>query len=80
MATIIKQVSDYVQNNHFQTHCIIPEPKEFCNFETFNGTCDEDRVMLMTSARYGRMSMQRCIERDYVIGCSANVILIADER
>lgn len=34
----------------------------------------------METARYGRMNLGRCLSRDYMVGCAADVIRHADER
>lgn len=54
-------------------------PKEFCQFESFNASCNAGHVILMTEARYGRLHLGRCVSRDYGhVGCSADVIEILD--
>ena len=40
---------------------------EYC-WQTFNASCPDDAVILMTSAHYGRMKMGRCLSRDYYVG------------
>lgn len=54
-------------------------PKEFCQFESFNASCNAGHVILMTEAKYGRLHLGRCVSRDYGhVGCSADVIEILD--
>ena len=48
-------------------------PDEFC-WETFNATCTDNEVILLKTARYGRMRLGRCLTRDYYVGCSADVL------
>ena len=56
--------------------------REYCNWETFNAQCRPGAVILMTSARYGRMKYGRCIRRTMdldtkkptEIGCSEDII------
>jgi len=48
---------------------------QYCQWETFNASCASrgpDHVILMTSARYGRMRFGRCMREDHgSVGCSA---------
>jgi len=53
---------------------------EYCQWETFNATCERGSVVLMQSARYGRMRHGRCADTDVYIGCSADVLAQMDER
>ena len=42
--------------------------------ETFNATCDSNHVLLMRSARFGRMKIGRCVKGNYgYLGCAADV-------
>jgi len=50
---------------------------EYCHFETFNASCAHlpGHVVVMTSARYGRMKFGRCLKEDHgSVGCSADVL------
>jgi len=53
---------------------------EYCQWETFNATCSRGSVIVMQSARYGRMKHGRCADTDVYIGCSADVLSQMDER
>jgi len=48
---------------------------EYCEWETFNATCpDPDQVIVIRSARYGRMKIGDCITSNYGhIGCATDV-------
>ena len=35
---------------------------EICQTETFKAKCNEDEVIVMTSAKYGRMHLGRCVQ------------------
>ena len=55
--------------------------QELCNWETFAAQCQEGQVILMTSAKYGRMQHGRCIRKTFdeqgnldPIGCHENII------
>ena len=54
---------------------------DICPWETFKASCNADEVIVMETARYGRMQLGRCIEKDLgYIGCSINVIDLLDSR
>ena len=48
---------------------------EYCQWEVFNASCPgPDQLILMETARYGRMRFGRCMREDHgSVGCSANV-------
>ena len=56
--------------------------REYCNWETFSTQCRPGAVILIISARYGRMKYGRCIRRTMdldtkkptEIGCSEDII------
>ena len=56
------------------------ETGEFCQNDVFKASCDlESEVIVMTSAQYGRMRKNTCIERDYgYLGCFEDVLQTAD--
>ena len=54
--------------------------EEFCQWETFNATCGEGEVIVMRTARYGRMKLGKCLTTDYFVGCSADVLSHVDTR
>ena len=43
----------------------IADDNEYCIREAFNVTCQKDEVILVTSARYGRMRAGRCVGGEY---------------
>jgi len=56
---------------------------EYCHFETFNASCEHlpGHVVVMTSARYGRMKFGRCMREDHgSVGCSADVLPQLDRK
>ena len=54
---------------------------EFCEWETFNVTCARDEVLVVRRARYGRMAVGRCVERNYGnMGCSTDVTADVDAQ
>lgn len=56
------------------------ETRDYCLHESFNATCRPGFVILMTSANYGRMKLGRCINGDFNIGCSKDVIRYFDSQ
>ena len=53
---------------------------EFCQWDIFNATCGEGEVIVMRTARYGRMKLGKCLTTDYFVGCSADVLSHVDSR
>jgi len=51
---------------------------EFCQFDEFEANCEEDEVIIMESAQYGRMRPGRCISGEGYMGCSADVRVYLD--
>ena len=41
------------------------ESTETCSFEKFQAKCENNDVIMMTHANYGRMKVGRCIRRNY---------------
>ncbi len=53
--------------------------REFCLREQFKVNCQENEVILIQEARYGRMRSGRCITKEYgQLGCSADVTSYLD--
>jgi hypothetical protein len=51
------------------------EPTEYCELESFQPRCPADHVVQVTEARYGLVSLGRCLAADYgYVGCFADVI------
>ena len=45
--------------------CIYPsEPSEYCIGDTFNPQCSKGEVVAVTSAKYGRMKVGKCVPAD----------------
>ena len=54
---------------------------EYCDWETFNVSCQADEVMAVGRARYGRMTLGRCVTTNYgSIGCGADVTPYMDSE
>ena len=61
--------------------CVCVCVKDYCSTESFHAHCPSGSVILMTSARYGRMRLGRCVRVDFgFIGCSTDVIQILDRQ
>ena len=61
-------------------HYLVETVRDFCQFETFNASCSDGSVILMKSARYGRMRLGRCLDTDLYMDCSADVLTHMDSR
>jgi len=60
--------------------CIISD-NEYCEWERFNATCTgANGTISITSARYGRMKVGRCLLKNYQIGCVADVSDLVKSR
>ncbi len=54
---------------------------EFCDTEVFQPSCAENEVIVINSAKYGRMRLGRCVEIDLgYLGCYTDVLDLADRR
>jgi len=79
-------------NNHDNLQRLDQEVQETCQLEIMKGRCRwRSEVILMTSARWGRMETGRCLEihsnalaalghDPMFIGCSENVLHVMDEK
>ena len=58
---------------------IFPELRtEFCQNEQFSGVCGENEVVIIESARYGRMQIGRCVKTDFgFIGCFNDILHVS---
>lgn len=53
--------------------------REYCTWDTFEASCAPDEVIVMTSARYGRMKLGRCVKKNFGYGgCAADVLAHMD--
>ena len=56
-------------------------PVDSCHRETLNITCDQNEVISMVTARYGRMAIGRCAQRNLgYIGCVKDVLPYLDTQ
>ena len=56
-------------------------PTEYCHREIFNATCETNEVIVMQMARYGRMSLGKCIKIDLgYLGCAVDVLSVMDYK
>lgn len=53
---------------------------EYCQEDKFTARCEEpNEVVLMESARYGRMAIGRCVRQDLgYVGCAVDALPILD--
>ncbi|KAK2168901.1 hypothetical protein LSH36_13g05051 [Paralvinella palmiformis] len=54
--------------------------KEYCFPNSFNASCGPNDVILMGSARYGRMREGKCLSTALHIGCWADVLSHVDRK
>ena len=59
---------------YFFFSTLVSELREYCHLDTFNASCPHGSVIMMQSARYGRMRIGRCLKTSYYIGCRADVL------
>ena len=60
---------------------IVSGAREYCEAETFLARCKADEVVVMETALYGRMSVGRCVIKDYgYVGCKADVLKHMDNK
>ena len=65
--------------SHLKVPCVAGELRDYCQWEIFNATCRPNEVILMTSAKYGRMQFGRCMKEDHgSLGCYADVMAHLD--
>ena len=58
----------------------ISGPQEYCWPRDFNATCSKNQVIIMKSAKYGRMSKGDCVSSDDHVGCYADVLPHVDRK
>lgn len=56
------------------------EIREYCFPNAFNVTCGPDAVIVLRSARYGRMNRGKCLTSDYKTDCFADVLVQVDRK
>jgi len=58
------------------------ERREYCQWENFNASCPgRDELILMKTARYGRIRFGRCMREDHgSVGCAADVLSHLDRK
>ena len=48
--------------------------REYCQFSSFNASCQTDEVVIIASAMYGRMRTGKCVDKNYGhVGCERDV-------
>ena len=58
--------------------CVDGGRGEYCQFDEFVANCEDDEVIVIETAQYGRMRSGRCISGEGYIGCSADVRVYLD--
>ena len=44
---------------------IIPDQTEYCLLDTFNPRCPSGEVIMITSSKFGRMTVGKCVPVDF---------------
>ena len=72
----------YYNSDKTNVWCFLfSEVHDYCAWEDFEASCGPDEVIMTTSAKYGRMSLGRCVKRDYgYLGCSLDVLSYVDAK
>ncbi|ESN98324.1 hypothetical protein HELRODRAFT_177209 [Helobdella robusta] len=80
--SIIRNIALNNTTNPDNTIKQLGQRAEYCQWETFQASCPQpDYVILMTSARYGRMNFSRCVRENHgKVGCYADVVAILHDR
>lgn len=57
------------------------ENRDYCEADDFEPSCGDNSVVVMTTARYGRMRLGSCVREDLgYVGCKSNVLPHVDWR
>jgi len=55
--------------------CVCAVTRAFCQWQTLDINCTDTQVILVMSARYGRMKIGHCVAKNYgYVGCSVDVV------
>lgn len=87
--SVKKSASSSFDNALFAVH-VGEDVREYCQLETFSPRCRHGDVIVMTTARFGRMRVGKCIDADAQstlqllsdpnsLGCYADVLDYADK-
>jgi len=68
--------------NHGVSPCVYyVDPREIFDSETFRPMCADGEVVVMSDAKYGRMTIGRCVRTDYgYVSCGVNVLSYLDSK
>ena len=73
-----------IYSNHVHIHILLISflfsvLLEYCEDETFEPQCEQNEVIMMVSARYGRMRIAECLTTNYgMLGCTADIMYVLD--
>ena len=66
---------------YFHLLSVYTVPVDVCETENFTATCPSNQVVVMTTAKYGRMETGRCVKKSLgFLGCHTNVLPQADQK
>ena len=81
MNCFIYKSNDIFRLLHYFTLLASAPLADFCDAETFHAECQMNEVIVMETARYGRMKMGRCVETAMgFVGCFRDVLGLTDQR
>ena len=67
--------------NQFRSFLLAAITQNVCQLESLSAECPRDAVMVVTSARYGRMRLSRCADHDFGhLGCHSDVQLLLERK
>ena len=69
------------QNSYVAPLCVsaAADAQDFCPWENFKAKCAQGEVIIMETAKYGRMKLGRCVKNDLgYVGCYTDVMDVAD--
>jgi len=59
----------------------VSENRDYCEADDFEPSCGDNSVVVMTTARYGRMRLGSCVREDLgYVGCKSDVLPQVDWR
>jgi len=74
-------VHDIVQYVYMYVSTEYVVKRDYCQTEYFNASCPLDHVIIVLSARYGRMRIGHCVTGSYgFMGCSVDVFTYLDRK
>ena len=81
MNALCKCDASATRANQFRSFLLAAITQNVCQLESLSAECPRDAVMVVTSARYGRMRLSRCAHHDFGhLGCHSDVRLLLERK